>query len=69
MVAKIGLRLNPCAFRFEDGTVTSVANYVRVQYGYKHSFIGYAVLVLCGFIMLFLFITAFALKRFNFQQR
>jgi hypothetical protein len=53
----------------EDGTVVSVSEYLRIQYGYKHSFIGYAVLVLCGFIMLFITITAFALKRFNFQQR
>lgn len=42
---------------------------VQVQYGYKHSFVGYAVLVLIGFILLFQAINAFALKKFNFQSR
>ncbi|EIE18194.1 putative pleiotropic drug resistance protein 3 [Coccomyxa subellipsoidea C-169] len=54
---------------FEDGSTASVARYVEVQYGYKHNFIGYAVLVLIGFILLFQAINAFALKNFNFQTR
>ncbi len=41
----------------------------QVQYGYEHDFIGYAVLVLIGFILLFQAINAFALKNFNFQTR
>ncbi|BDA47821.1 probable pleiotropic drug resistance protein 1 [Coccomyxa sp. Obi] len=54
---------------FEDGTTASVAQYIRVQYDYKHDFIGYCVLILCGFILLFQAINAYALKNFNFQTR
>ena len=53
----------------EDGTVVTCAEYIRIQYGYKWSFIGPAAAVLVGFSVLFMCINAFALKRFNFQQR
>ncbi len=53
----------------EDGTVVTVAEYIDIQYGYKWSFIGPAAAVLIGFSALFMCINAFALKRFNFQQR
>ena len=53
----------------EDGTVVTVAEYIKIQYGYKWSFIGPASAVLIGFSALFMCINAFALKRFNFQQR
>jgi len=47
----------------------SCAEYIRVQYGYKWSFIGPAAAVLIGFSVLFMTINAFALKNLNFQQR
>ncbi|CAK0748752.1 hypothetical protein CVIRNUC_001857 [Coccomyxa viridis] len=53
----------------EDGMLVSCAEYIRIQYGYKWSFIGPAAAVLVGFSVLFMCINAFALKRFNFQQR
>ncbi len=45
------------------------AAWMQVQYGYKHDFIGYCVLILCGFILLFQAINSYALKNFNFQTR
>jgi len=53
----------------ENGTVVSCAEYIRIQYGYKWSFIGPAAAVLIGFSALFMTINAFALKKLNFQQR
>ncbi len=47
----------------------SCAEYIRIQYGYKWSFIGPAAAVLIGFSALFMTINAFALKKLNFQQR
>ncbi len=61
--------INSQSIALEDGTVVTVAEYIRIQYGYKWSFIGPAAAVLIGFSALFMCINAFALKRFNFQQR
>eukprot|EP00884_Botryococcus_braunii_P014151 jgi/Botrbrau1/22737/Bobra.0132s0074.2 len=53
----------------DDGSMISVASYMRQNYGFKHSFLGFAALVLIGFMLFFHVVTAFALKKFNFQKR
>ena len=47
----------------------SVATYVHQYYGFSHSFIGYAALVLCGFIVLFRVTAVLALQYINWQKR
>lgn len=51
------------------GRRVTVAQYLLDSYGLHHSFIGYAVLVLCGFIIFFRCVALLALSRLNYQKR
>ena len=48
---------------------TSVPDFLRAQFGYRHDWLGYVVLILIGWIITLWGIGAFAFKRFNFQKR
>ena len=48
---------------------TSVPDFLRNQFGYRHDWLGYVVLILIGWIITLWGIGAFAFKRFNFQKR
>lgn len=47
----------------------SVATFVRQYFGFEHSFLGYAALVLCGFIIVFRVAAVLALRYINWQKR
>ncbi|KAK9815219.1 hypothetical protein WJX72_000157 [[Myrmecia] bisecta] len=47
----------------------SVAQYVKDTFDFDHSFIGWTVLILVGFCLMFRLVTAAALKLLNFQTR
>lgn len=47
----------------------TVQQYLLDVFGYDHSWLGYVVIVLIGFIALFFCVFAFALKKLNFQNR
>ena len=51
------------------GKRISVSDYLLNEFGLHHSFIGYAVLVLCGFIIFFRCVAILAMSRINFQKR
>ena len=48
---------------------TSVPDFLRDQFGYRHDWLGWVVLILIGWIITLWGIGAFAFKRFNFQKR
>ncbi|DBB05992.1 hypothetical protein WJX82_004698 [Trebouxia sp. C0006] len=48
---------------------TSVPDFLRTQFGYRHDWLGWVVLILIGWIITLWAIGAFAFKRFNFQKR
>ena len=50
-------------------STVSVETYISQYFGFKHSLIGYNVLVLCGFVILLRIVAVFALKHINWQQR
>ena len=52
-----------------NGQEVSVRIYMETYYQLYHGFLGYAVLVLIGFILLFHFVTAFALIKLNYLKR
>lgn len=52
-----------------SGQMVSVRQYMESYYNLYHGFLGYAVLVLAGFIILFHFVTAFALMKLNYLKR
>ncbi|KAK9826285.1 hypothetical protein WJX74_005739 [Apatococcus lobatus] len=52
-----------------NGQNISVPEYLRQHFGYHHSYIGYAVLVLAGFVILFMAVGATALKTLKFLKR
>ena len=52
-----------------SGQRVSVSQYLEQEFGLHHSFIGYAVLVLCGFIIFFRSVAILAMSRINFQKR
>ena len=52
-----------------NGAPISVPDYLREHFGYHHSYIGYAVLVLAGFVILFMAVGATALKVLKFLKR
>ncbi|KAK9861986.1 hypothetical protein WJX84_003567 [Apatococcus fuscideae] len=51
------------------GRRVSVSQYLLDSYGLHHYFIGYAVLVLCAFIVFFRCVALLALSRLNYQKR
>ncbi len=53
----------------DNGTRISVPEYLRQHFGFHHSYIGYAVLVLAGFVILFMAVGATALKMLKFLKR
>ena len=42
--------------------------FIQERFGFHHSFIGYNVLVLCGWILVFLLAGALALRKLNFLK-
>ncbi|XP_027349850.1 pleiotropic drug resistance protein 1-like isoform X3 [Abrus precatorius] len=52
-----------------NGKSTSVEDFLRNYFGYKHDFLGVVAAVLIGFSLTFAFIFAMAIKTFNFQRR
>lgn len=52
-----------------DGGSTSVKEFLRSYFGYKHDFLGVVALMSVVWAVLFAFIFAFAIKAFNFQRR
>lgn len=49
--------------------IITVAGYVEQNYGIRHDFIGWVVLILFAYIIVFLGVSAVALKKLNFQQK
>ncbi|GJP34732.1 hypothetical protein CLOM_g19168, partial [Closterium sp. NIES-68] len=47
----------------------TVQGYLEEVFGYQYSWLGYVVLALAGFVILFFSVFTFALRRFNFQNR
>lgn len=47
----------------------SVADYIEMNYGIRHDFIGWVVLILFAYIAVFLGVAAVSLKKLNFQQK
>lgn len=52
-----------------DGTQTTVQQFLLDRFDYRHSFLGWVVLILVGWIVVFWAMGAYAFKRFNFQKR
>ena len=52
-----------------DGTSLRVTQFLLEQFNYRHSFLGWVVLILVGWIIVFWAMGAYAFKRFNFQKR
>lgn len=54
-----------------DGATSaiSVPQFLLQQFGYRHDWLGYVVLILIGWIAALWGIGAYAFKRFNFQKR
>ena len=52
-----------------DGSQTSVADYVRTNWDFKHSHTGWSALVLIGFCIFFRVISTVALQKLHFQSR
>jgi len=54
----------------EDGSKPiTVAEFVYRALNYKHTFIGWCVLILIGFTIMFVSVTTFALAKINFNKR
>ena len=47
----------------------TVQQFLRDQFDYRHDWLGYVVLILLGWIILFWGLGAYAFKKFNFQKR
>ena len=47
----------------------TVKQFLDDYFGFKHDFLGVVAAVVVGFVVLFLFIFAYAIKAFNFQKR
>lgn len=52
-----------------DQSRLPVDQFLLEQFNYRHSFLGWVVLILVGWIIVFWVIGAYAFKRFNFQKR
>ncbi|KAK9861402.1 hypothetical protein WJX84_004842, partial [Apatococcus fuscideae] len=55
--------------RLSDGTLISVAEYYRQDFGFKHEMVGYCILILCGFAVFFWFMGALGLRFCKFLKR
>jgi CDR ABC transporter len=53
----------------EDGTTTTLANYIDASLGFKYSFLGYCILIICCYCIFFRIANAAALRFLNFQTR
>ncbi|RVW28717.1 Pleiotropic drug resistance protein 1 [Vitis vinifera] len=53
----------------ELNTGVTVKDYLNDYFGFKHDFLGVVAAVVVGFVVLFLFIFAYAIKALNFQRR
>ncbi len=51
------------------GVYATVQQFLEEMLGYKESFVGWCVLILCGFILTFWLTIAYAYHRFNFNKR
>lgn len=47
----------------------SVPDFLRQTFDYRHDWLGWVVLILIGWIVLFWGLGAYAFKKFNFQKR
>ena len=47
----------------------TVAAYIEMNYGIRHDFIGWVVLIIFAYIIVFLGVAAVSLKKLNFQQK
>lgn len=52
-----------------NGVTQTVPQFLLSQFGYRHDWLGWVVLILIGWIVTFWGIGAYAFKRFNFQKR
>lgn len=52
-----------------DGSTLPVQQFLYEQFNYRHNFLGWVVLILVGWIIVFWVMGAYAFKRFNFQKR
>ena len=52
-----------------ETTPISVPQFLRQQFDYRHDWLGWVVLILLGWIIVFWLLGAYAFKRFNFQKR
>lgn len=52
-----------------NGKSTTVEDYLRNYFGFRHDFLGVVSAVLIGFAVTFAFIFAISIKMFNFQRR
>ncbi|KAH7847927.1 hypothetical protein Vadar_031716 [Vaccinium darrowii] len=50
-------------------TGETVTEFIHRYFGFDHHFLGFVALIVVGFAILFGFIFAFSIKRFNFQKR
>ena len=50
-------------------TKPTVAAYIEMNYGIRHDFIGWVVLIIFAYIFVFLGVAAVSLKKLNFQQK
>ena len=50
-------------------TKPTVAAYIEMSYGIRHDFIGWVVLIIFAYIIVFLGVAAVSLKKLNFQQK
>lgn len=47
----------------------TVANFLRMYFGFRHDYLGVVSAVVIGFAVLFAIVFAFSIKVFNFQRR
>ena len=52
-----------------ETTAISVPQFLRQQFDYRHDWLGWVVLILIGWVIVFWGLGAYAFKRFNFQKR
>ena len=52
-----------------NGKSTTVEDFLRNYFGFKHDFLGVVAAVIIGFAVTFALVFAIAIKTFNFQRR
>ena len=55
--------------RLTAGGTLTVPEFLKERFGYRHDWVGWVVIVLAAFTMLFWGMGALAFKKLNFQQR